>query len=153
MSALLTFTNSIDVGHAFKPILSPHVVHATSLVAVGYCVADVAWESYKLHQRGYVSEHTQKPLSMSQLIVERSIFQAIATIIVPSFIMHTTVETAILMTRKYGRYQKYGPTIAGLFVIPFLPLCLDEPIERALDYSFARWGPWASSSSSKSHAN
>lgn len=61
--------------------------------------------------------------------------------------MHTTVETAIEMTKKYGRFQKYGPTIAGLSVIPLLPLCLDEPIEHVLEYSFERWGPWAASAS------
>ena len=129
--------------------MRPVVVNASYGVAIGYCFADVGWEAYKLHKRGYINEHTKKPLSMSQLIVERSTFQAIASVIVPFLVIHTTVDTVKKVTKKYGRFQKWGPTIAGLSIIPFLPLCLDEPVERALEYSFERFGPWAEHDKSK----
>jgi hypothetical protein len=58
------------------------VVRSPIPSSVGYCVADVGYEAYKLHNRGYVSEKGH-PTTMTQLVVERSVFQAIASIAVP----------------------------------------------------------------------
>ena len=97
--------------------------------------------------RGYVTEATahspSKPMSMTQLVVERSVFQAVASVAVPFAIIHTAVDTTRKICAKLGRFQKWGPSIVGLSVIPFLPLYLDHPIERGLEYCFARYGPWA----------
>jgi hypothetical protein len=68
----LAFTS--DFGEALRPVISARLVNASYAVAGGYCVADVAWEAYKLKQRNYRTESGQ-PMSMPQLVVERSSFQ------------------------------------------------------------------------------
>jgi hypothetical protein len=47
-------------------VLTPYVRTGTYAVAIGYCVADVGYEAYKLHKREYVTEKGH-PMSMSQV--------------------------------------------------------------------------------------
>ena len=100
-------------------------------VAIGYCFADVYWEGYKHYKRGNITEHGQ-PMSLTQVVVERATFQAIASMAVPTFVIHTSVDIAKRTLRKVGRFQKWGPSIVGLSIIPLLPLYLDEPVEHAI---------------------
>ena len=80
----LAFTS--DFGEALRPVVSARIVTGTYAVSIGYCCADVGWEAYKLQKRGYISEKGH-PQSMSQLVAERSIFQAIASIAVPFMVI------------------------------------------------------------------
>lgn len=144
----LAFTS--DVGEAARPIASKMFVNATYGISIGYCCADVGWEAYKLKQRGFKTEQGHH-MSMSQLIVERSTFQAFASIAVPFALIHTTVDVSKKIFNKIGRYTKFGPSLVGLAVIPVLPMYLDEPIEHGIDAFFKRFGPWAGSIKEKSH--
>lgn len=49
------------------------------------------------------------------------------------------------------RFQRWGPSVAGLCFIPLLPLYLDHPVEQAVEQGFQRFGPWAKSSKEKGH--
>ena len=103
----------------------------------------VGWEAYKHKKRDYLTE-AGKPMSMTQVIVERSVFQAIASIAVPFLVIHTTVDVATKVFKKYlPKYTKFGPSIVGLSIIPLLPLYLDHPVEHALEGLFKKYGPWA----------
>jgi mitochondrial fission process protein 1 len=136
----LAFTS--DFGEALRPVIQARIVTGTYLVAISYCVADVGWEAYKLHKRGYVTEHNE-PMSMAQCVMERTAFQAIASIIVPAAVIHTTVDVSRHLFKRIGRFNKWGPSVMGLAVIPFLPLYLDHPVESGLEWFFANYGPWA----------
>ena len=92
----LAFTS--DFGEALRPVVSARIVTGTYAVSIGYCFADVGWEAYKLQKRGYISEKGH-PQSMSQLVAERSIFQAVASIAVPFLVIHTSVDIAKHVTR------------------------------------------------------
>jgi fission process protein 1 len=137
----LAFTS--DLGEALRPVAKQAVVTASYAVAFGYCVADVAYEAHKLKERGYVTEKNV-PMTMTQCIVERSAFQAIASLIVPAVLIHTTVDVGKKIFAKIGRYTKFGPSILGLSVIPLLPLYLDHPVEHGVEAFFKNYGPWAS---------
>lgn len=123
--------------------MSSRIVTASYAVSIGYCFADVGIEAYKHHKRGYITEH-KEPASLTQVIVERSLFQAVASIAVPFALIHTTVDVAKHACRRLGRFQRWGPSIVGLAAVPFLPLYLDEPVEHGLEWVFKRYGPWAS---------
>jgi hypothetical protein len=71
------------------------VVRSPIPSSVGYCVADVGYEAYKLHNRGYVSEKGH-PTTMTQLVVERSVFQAIASIAVPFLVQGFSTQVGVL---------------------------------------------------------
>lgn len=139
----LAFTS--DFGEALRPVVSKAIVNGTYAVAIGYCFTDVYWEAYKLRQRGYKTDKGE-PMSMSQLVIERSTFQVVASVALPFAIIHTAVDGTKHMCHKVPslkRFAKWGPSIVGLSIIPLLPLYLDEPVEHAIEYVFENYGPWA----------
>ena len=137
------FAFSSDIGVAFSPVVSAKIVSAAYYTTLGYCFIDVGYEAYKLKKRGNVSEHdATKKITMAQCIVERASFQAVASVAVPSLIIHTTVDFATKFVTKIGRFQKWGPTIAGLAAVPLLPVFFDHPIKHTMETGFRKYGPW-----------
>jgi len=135
----LAFTS--DVGEAMRPVAKQAIVTATYGVAAAYCIADVAWETYKVKKTG--KNEKGHPCTPVQMAVERSTFQLVASLVGPAVIIHTAVDVAKWGTRKIGRFQKWGPSVFGLAIIPLLPMYLDEPAEHLIESMFARYGPWA----------
>ena len=136
----LAFTS--DFGEALRPVVSARIVNASYAVAIGYCFVDVGWEAYKLKQRNYITEKGQ-PMSMTQCVVERSAFQAIASVAVPFLVIHTAVDVTKKMCQKIGKFQRWAPSVVGLACIPLLPAYLDHPVENGLEHLFENYGPWA----------
>ena len=136
----LAFTS--DFGEALRPVVSSRIVTGSYVVAFGYCFADVGWEAYKLHDAGYVTPKGTD-MSLTQCVVERATFQAVASIAAPFAIRHTAVNATKKILGKIGRFQKWGPSIVGLAIIPLLPMYCDHPVEHFLDNAFAKYGPWA----------
>jgi fission process protein 1 len=135
----LAFTS--DFGEALRPVIKLSLVNLSYAISIGYCFADVGLEAYNLHERGYVTRDG-KPMSMTQCVVERSVFQGLASVLLPFGIIHTTVSVGKKIFGKIGRFTKFGPSILGLSIIPLLPLYLDHPCEQAIEYGFERYGPW-----------
>lgn len=81
LASLITHSSMAlsDFGEALRPVVSARLVNASYAVAIGYCFADVGWEAYKAKERGFLNEKKQ-PVTMTQVIVERSVFQGIASI-------------------------------------------------------------------------
>lgn len=135
----LAFTS--DVGEALRPVARKAIVTATYGVAASYCMADVCWETYKVSKNGK-NDHGV-PMTPLQMAVERSTFQLTASLIIPAVIIHSAVDFAKWGTKRIGRFTKWGPSIFGLAIIPLLPMYLDEPSEHAIEWLFAKYGPWA----------
>lgn len=149
LARYLAFTS--DVGEAFRPVVDSRIVSFAYFVSFSYCFADVGYEAYKLDKRGYKNEHNET-ITMTQCVVERTAFQLIASMAIPTLIIHSTVDITAKILKKFNRFQKWGPTIAGLCVVPLLPLYIDHPVEHALEWGFKNYGPWASkTASTKSH--
>lgn len=127
MFRYLAFTS--DFGEALRPVVSKTLVNSSYAVAIGYCFADVGWDAYKLRRRGYLTEKNE-PMSMTQCVVERATFQAVASMIIPTLVIHTSVDIARKVTTRLGRYQKWGPSLVGLSIIPLLPMYLDHPVGK-----------------------
>ncbi len=143
----LAFTS--DFGEALRPVVSPRIVTGSYVVAIGYCVADVGWEAYKLHDSGYLTPKGTE-MSLAQCIVERATFQAIASIAAPFAIIHTAVSMTKKVVNKLGRFQRWGPSIVGLSLIPLFPMYVDHPTEHFLENFFENYGPWAKKQKEKS---
>jgi fission process protein 1 len=135
----LAFTS--DVGEALRPVASKLMVNASYGTSATYCVADVAWETYKVSKTGK-NEHGH-PSTVTQMIVERSTFQLLASLFIPAVVIHSSVDIAKHFTKRIGRFQKWGPSLFGLAIIPLFPVFLDAPTERAVEWAFSRYGPWA----------
>ena len=128
----LAFTS--DVGEAFRPIFPPKLVTFTYGISWLYCGTDVALHGYADWKRGYDKEE------ITRTVVERTIFQSVASMGLPALTIHTQVRVFSNIFKKMGRFQKWGPTMMGLAVIPFLPV-FDHPVEHSLNYVFDRFWP------------
>ena len=75
--------------------------------------------------------------SVPRCAVHTTVFQLIASLALPAFIIHSGVHGAHRLCHKMNRFTKWGPTVVGLGMIPFLPACVDYPAEVAIDTAFA----------------
>lgn len=127
-----------DVGEAFRPIVPPAVVRAAYGISWLYLSADVSYEAYKAHRRGpspMEAAHFSEQTRVGLVAVKRAAFQSVASMALPAFTIHTIVaRSKPLFTRsKYPRIRTWGPTLAGLAIVPVLPYLFDNPVEHAVD--------------------
>ncbi|KAK3257966.1 hypothetical protein CYMTET_32969 [Cymbomonas tetramitiformis] len=133
---------SSDIGEAMRPVLTPAWVKAAYGIAFAYVGADVTYHGYKAQQEGGDVQRT---------VTHAFVFQSLASLAAPTLIIHTTVHTAQKICKQLGRFTKWGPTIAGLALIPALPSAVDEPIEHAVDYAFEKYWPEGEVKATKAH--
>ncbi|TEA10558.1 Mitochondrial fission process protein 1 [Colletotrichum sidae] len=72
------------------------------------------------------------------VMVQRGIFQSIASMGLPAFTIHSVVRYSgqAMKNVKNARIRTWGPIGLGLAVVPFLPSLFDEPVENAVEYVF-----------------
>ncbi len=128
----LAFTS--DVGEAFRPVISRTAVRATYGISWLYCIGDVVHESRKASKRGV------EGTDLARFATERAVFQAVASMGVPAFLIHSTVNVMKKVTAG-TKYARWGPSACGLAVIPFLPVFLDEPAEKSIEWVFHKVWP------------
>ncbi|KAK9365385.1 mitochondrial 18 KDa protein-domain-containing protein [Lipomyces kononenkoae] len=136
-----------DIGESFRPVVTPAVVTAAYGISWAYVLGDVAYEGYKarLHEqvfleakaRGDDMSGKEKPNWMLTM-VQRGVFQSIASMGLPAFTIHSTVKySGIAMKNvKNVRLRTWGPVGLGLAVVPALPYLFDEPVEEAVEWVF-----------------
>lgn len=114
-----------------------------------YCIADISWEAHKWNRHHSIKrladetladEHHAKaptarqaaeifPGSLLQLVIERSLFQIFASVLLPYGVVHSSVSIAAAGFRRLGKCQKWGPPVIGLLTIPILPTLIDDTVE------------------------
>jgi fission process protein 1 len=62
----------------------------------------------------------------------------------PALTINTTVRVAKPVFARVGRFTRFGPTLAGLAVVPLLPFMFDKPVEHGLRWAFDNYSPWKS---------
>jgi len=137
-----------DVGEAFRPVVSPKLVTAAYGVSWLYLGGDVAYEGYKGHLAYTAKKNAgipsmAMPSEMQEVglaVAKRAIFQSTASMLLPAFTIHSVVKHSgpLFKTVKNPKIRGWGPTVAGLAVVPFLPFIFDKPVEHILDKA---WEP------------
>ena len=121
---------SSDIGEAFRPVVPQWAVKATYGLAITYIAGEVGVATYK---------ESKKPEGeTARTFVHACVFQGLASLAIPMVAIHQLVHAAQSLTKRVGRFQKWGPTIAGLAFIPALPFVIDEPAEHAVVRGDAR---------------
>jgi fission process protein 1 len=71
-------------------------------------------------------------------MAQRFIFQAIASMGLPAFTIHSIVRYSgrALKNSKNVRIRTYGPIGLGLAAVPALPFLFDKPVEEAVEWVF-----------------
>ncbi|ORY58160.1 mitochondrial 18 KDa protein-domain-containing protein [Pseudomassariella vexata] len=82
---------------------------------------------------------TVKPLEdWRTVMVQRGIFQSLASMGLPAFTIHSVVRYSgrAMKDVKNVRLRTWGPIGLGLTVVPFLPTLFDAPVENAVEWAF-----------------
>ncbi|OAF60908.1 hypothetical protein VC83_02505 [Pseudogymnoascus destructans] len=144
-----------DVGESFRPVAHPNLVRAAYGISWAYLAGDVAHEGYKaycanqrtLHPEGVagglkgglVTPGVVTPLEdYRTVIVQRALFQGIASMGLPMLTIHSIVRYAgrAMKNVKSPRLRMWGPVGLGLSVVPVLPYLFDKPVEGAVEFVF-----------------
>jgi fission process protein 1 len=133
-SRYLAYTS--DVGESFRPVAHPRLVTASYGISWAYVFGDVGYEGYKEYK---LPDATK--MDVAQVVVQRSVFQVLASIVLPAITIHTQVKVFQKVFAKVGRFQKWGPTVAGIAIIPALPVVIDHPVEKGVEMFFDRFWP------------
>ncbi len=126
---------SSDVGESVRPVVPPWVVRICYGLTWGYVAVDVAFNADGARSRGAPT------MDVVRTATQAFTFQTIASVLVPSLIIHQAVHAAQRAVRTFppNLLVRWAPTLVGLAIIPALPL-IDEPIEHAIDAGFdAAW--------------
>ncbi|KAI9892260.1 MAG: hypothetical protein M1814_001719 [Vezdaea aestivalis] len=152
-----------DIGESFRPVAHPTLIKAAYGISWGYLGVDVAnegWKAFKKNQQvldpvgcalkaAKGKEETPdtsnlKPGKVAAIddyravMVERGIFQGLASMGLPAFTIHSIVRYSgrALRQAKSRPIRVYGPIGLGLAAVPFLPFIFDEPVEEVVSWTF-----------------
>jgi mitochondrial fission process protein 1 len=72
------------------------------------------------------------------VMVQRGIFQSLASMGLPAFTIHSVVRYSgrALKDAKNKTLRVWGPIGLGLAVVPALPTLFDKPVENAVEWMF-----------------
>ncbi|GAP92328.1 putative mitochondrial fission process protein 1 [Rosellinia necatrix] len=154
-----------DIGESFRPVAHPWLVRSAYGVSWAYILGDVSYEGYKAYWQNQrvlnpqleLSERQQKATGLSSpisanatpgvvspledyrtVMVQRGIFQSIASMGLPAFTIHSVVRYSgrAMKDVKNKTLRVWGPIGLGLAVVPFLPKLFDAPVENAVEWAF-----------------
>ncbi len=90
-------------------------------------------------ENGLVHEGRVSPLEDYRIVmVQRGIFQAIASLGLPALTIHSIVRYSgrAMKDVKNVRLRTLGPIGLGLATVPALPYMFDEPVEKVVEWVF-----------------
>ncbi|KAI5122156.1 hypothetical protein M0805_007055 [Coniferiporia weirii] len=130
-----------DIGEAFRPVVSPWIITAAYGVSWAYLAGDVGFETWKAKRRGPTPLEActfSEEQRLGLVAAKRGAFQAIASMALPAFTIHTIVKRSASTFKRAvnPRIRAWGPTLTGLAVVPLLPYLFDAPVEHATDAVF-----------------
>ncbi|BGP41336.1 hypothetical protein JCM10450v2_005379 [Rhodotorula kratochvilovae] len=133
---------SSDVGESFRPVVAPRAVTAAYGLSWAYVTGDCGYEAYKAYNRAKEMAPDAVASVVGLTFAKRAIFQATASMLLPSLTIHSIVKYSALAVKKWGvqniRVRQWLPSALGLGFIPFLPALFDEPVEGYMDATFDR---------------
>ena len=129
---------------------APGVTAERATDATGYAQSSGPDVSVSKYQPGHVPAIED----YRAVMLQRAVFQSIASMGLPAFTIHSIVRYSgrALKNAKNTRIRTYGPigvsletnfnhnadntTKLGLAAVPFLPVIFDKPVEEAVEWSF-----------------
>ncbi|KAJ1331790.1 MTP18-like protein [Microdochium nivale] len=154
-----------DIGESFRPVAHPWLVRGAYGISWTYILGDVSYEGYKAYWQNQrvlnphlvLSEKAQHATGLLEpssadakpgvvppledfrtVMVQRAIFQSIASMGLPAFTIHSVVRYSgrAMKDVKNAKIRTWTPIGLGLAVVPLLPTMFDEPVETAVEWLF-----------------
>ena len=111
---------SSDVGESVRPVVPPSIVRLCYGITWAYVAVDVAFNGFEEQRKG------GSPAQVARTVVHTSAFQVIASVLVPSVIIHQAVHMAQQGCQRLppGNVAKWLPSLIGAPVASsFRPRC------------------------------
>jgi len=127
---------SSDVGESVRPVVPPSVVRFCYGITWAYVAVDVGFNGFEEQSKG------SPPTKVARTVVHTTAFQVIASVLVPSLIIHQAVHMAQQGCQRLppGNVAKWLPSLVGLALIPLMPY-IDHPVEHVIDVGFEKAWP------------
>ncbi|KAI5366261.1 Putative mitochondrial 18kDa protein [Septoria linicola] len=145
-----------DIGESFRPVAHPYLVKGAYGVSWAYLIGDVSYEGAKAYKRNQAIKNPQTEEEVAAadarpggrtvpaiedyrtVMAERGIFQAVASMGLPAFTIHSIVRYSgrAMKNVKNVKLRTWGPIGLGLGFVPALPYIFDEPVEKATKWLF-----------------
>jgi len=137
---LIAYTS--DIGESVRPVVPASVVRLAYGITWAYVGVDVVYNTCEEKAKG------SPPMAVLRTGVHALTFQSIASVLVPSVIIHQVVHSADNLTKRFPKFMAGGmvarwlPSLVGLAFIPLMPF-IDEPVEHLIDKGFDKAWPKA----------
>ena len=104
---LIAYTS--DVGESVRPVVPPSVVRLCYGITWAYVAVDVGYIGFEEHDKG------SPPTTVARTVVHTTTFQVIASVLVPSLIIHQAVHMAQQGCQRLppGRVAMWLPSLVG----------------------------------------
>ena len=104
---LIAYTS--DVGESVRPVVPPSVVRLCYGITWAYVAVDVGYNGFEEHDKG------SPPTTVARTVVHTTTFQVIASVLVPSLIIHQAVHMAQQGCQRLprGRVAMWLPSLVG----------------------------------------
>lgn len=154
-----------DIGESFRPVAHPYLVKVGYAVSWAYILGDCSYQAWKVKMKSEgrytpglkpwdqepkhnaIAAATFKELNPHKVdndwklvFVKNGIFQALASMALPAFTIHSAVRySSILFKNSASKQLKtFGPVGVGLAIVPALPYLFDKPVEHIVDVVFEK---------------
>jgi fission process protein 1 len=111
------------------PAMDPRIVRGTSIVSCCYILGDVIFEADKAHHI-----YGEDLNGTVRTATERLLFQVLSSVVLPYATVRAIVTTS---RRRVGNspsmLSRWGPQLAGLAVLPILPMIYDQPCNQLVN--------------------
>eukprot|EP00041_Stephanoeca_diplocostata_P036799 m.1358928 g.1358928 ORF g.1358928 m.1358928 type:complete len:272 (+) comp24936_c0_seq6:307-1122(+) len=125
---------SSDIGEGLRPVLPEWAIKAAYGIVGVYIVADIGLQAKDEYDQG------SDRWIVARRAAHATTFQLVCSLALPTLVIHTAVKRSAQVFTKYGRFVRWGPSVVGLALIPFLPF-IDEPCEELIDHAFHKFWP------------
>ena len=111
---------SSDVGESVRPVVPPSIVRFCYGITWAYVAVDVGFNGFEEQSKG------SPPTTVARTVVHTTTFQVIASVLVPSLIIHQAVHMAQQGCQRLppGKVAKWLPSLVGAPVAQQLPHAL-----------------------------
>lgn len=83
----------------------------------------------------------KKKEDYKRAFASQTTFQVLGSLVLPSIAIHQGVHLAQRGFNRARRFQRWGPVVTGLALIPFMPVLIDSPVEHGVELAFDAFWP------------
>eukprot|EP01013_Petalomonas_cantuscygni_P023335 TRINITY_DN44766_c0_g1_i1.p2 TRINITY_DN44766_c0_g1~~TRINITY_DN44766_c0_g1_i1.p2 ORF type:complete len:264 (-),score=28.67 TRINITY_DN44766_c0_g1_i1:280-1071(-) len=124
-------THFVNKNSGRVPFADPNV---STVAALGFTSKS---DAHQKDSQNHAADVKPPSSLVMRVAAERFVFQALASMALPAFTIHSMVTFLTKFTKMYGTaVQKWAPTAGGMAVVPFLPFMFDHSVEVAVGRVF-----------------